>query len=75
MNPGDTFLSTHKIAGRPDIATVVHEAGFLVKMEGKIKNKRITWYEHVAKFKNRWRQQLSLFEVKTESKLSKKHLK
>lgn len=75
MNKGDTFLLIHKVAGRPDIATIVHDPGFIVVMEGEYKGKKVRFHEHISKFKTRWRQQLSLFDSKIESKLSKKYLK
>ncbi len=77
MKPGDTFLLTHCTNNRPDMATIVRIAGFNVVMEGIYKGKILRFFEHESRFsgkKPRWAKQLSLFDIKTESKLAKKYL-
>lgn len=77
MEPGDTFILSHKVAGHPEMAIVRFVAGFSVFMEGEIKGVKIKFCNHICNFQGkdaRWKQQLSLFET-TESKLSKKYLK
>lgn len=77
MKIGDQYWLSGPTRGRPVFATIVALQGIFVVMEGEYKGENKRFYEHVCRFqgsKPRWRQQLSLFENKTESKLSKKHL-
>lgn len=77
MESGDTFILGHKVAGYPEMATILFIQGFSVFMEGQHKGVNKKFCEHVCRFQGknaRWKQQLSLFENK-ESSLSKKYLK
>lgn len=78
MQKGDSFLLSHNTANRPMMATIVSLQGFTVVMEGIYRGSKKRFHEHVSRFEGkspRWVKQLSLFENKTESNLSKKHLK
>ncbi len=60
------------------MATIVSLQGFTVVMEGVFKGSKKRFHEHVVRFSGvnpRWAKQLSLFDNKPESKLSKKYLK